>query len=170
MKLNIGCGCSFDGDVRLDIKRTKAVNIVADAHFLPFKDQSFSEIICTEVLEHLESPIKALKEMRRVLKNNGVIVVTVPNLTELRRALSIAINPSKVCNIETDHKQGWDTIEFRRLAFQAKLSIVNISYIDWYGQDNRKGRFKSLNPVLRYILPAPLYYKHIKVILRKGKQ
>ena len=52
MKLNVGCGHSFEGEVRVDIRRTETVNLIADAHFLPFKDESFSEVICTEVLEH----------------------------------------------------------------------------------------------------------------------
>ena len=126
LKLNIGCGSSFEGDVRMDIKRTSAVNLIADAHFLPFKDESFSQVVCTEVLEHLESPIQALREIKRVLKKKGVVFITVPNLTEIRRILSIAKNPLSIRNIETDHKQGWDAIEFSRLAFQVGLFVVKI--------------------------------------------
>lgn len=105
MKLNVGCGPSFDGDVRIDLKRRPAVNLIVDAHFLPFKNESFSHIICTEVLEHLESPFHALKEIHRVLKRNGIAFITIPNLTEIRRVLSIARKPLRVRHIETDHKQ-----------------------------------------------------------------
>lgn len=167
MKLNIGCGPSFEGDVRVDTRRTKAVNLIADAHFLPFKGESFSEVICTEVLEHVESPIKVLKEIKGVMRKNGFVLLTVPNLTELRRILSIAKNPLRVRHIKTDHKQGWDAIEFSRLAFQVGLRVVKIDWTDWYGRTRMKEKFKFLNPLLKRILPKPLYYTHMKIICQK---
>ncbi|HUD04433.1 MAG TPA: class I SAM-dependent methyltransferase [Patescibacteria group bacterium] len=44
---------------------------------LPYKDNSFDLVLCTEVLEHLESPEKALKELVRVSKK--YLVISVPN-------------------------------------------------------------------------------------------
>lgn len=52
---------------------------VADAHELPFKDQSFDAIVCLEAMEHVEEPAKVISEMRRVLKNTGYIIVLVPS-------------------------------------------------------------------------------------------
>jgi len=168
VKLNIGCGSSFEGDVRVDIRRTKAVNLIADAHSLPFKEESFSQIICTEVLEHVESPIKVLKEIKRVMRKDGIALVTVPNLTELRRILSIAKNPLRIRHIETDHKQGWDAIEFSRLAFQVGgLRVLKIDWTDWYGRTKMKEKFKFLNPLLKHILPKPLYYTHMKIVCQR---
>lgn len=48
-----------------------------DIYKLPYKDNSFDLILCTEVLEHLENPDKALKELIRVTKK--YLVVSVPN-------------------------------------------------------------------------------------------
>lgn len=42
---------------------------------IPFKDNSFDLVICSEVLEHLEHPEKALLELRRVTKKNCIISV-----------------------------------------------------------------------------------------------
>jgi len=167
MKLNIGCGPSFEGDVRIDSTRTPAVNLITDAHFLPFKNESFSQIVCTEVLEHLGSPFHASKEISRVLKKKGRVFITVPNLTEIRRILSIAKNPLRVRHIETDHKQGWDAIEFNRLAQQAELRVLKIDWIDWYGREKMKEKFKILNPLLKRILPKPLYNTHMVIICQK---
>ena len=47
---------------------------------LPFDNNSFDKIICAEVFEHVISKNIALKEILRVLKNNGIITITVPNL------------------------------------------------------------------------------------------
>ncbi|MEN6376273.1 MAG: class I SAM-dependent methyltransferase [Smithella sp.] len=53
--------------------------IVADAMNLPFKDQSFSHVISSEVLEHLKDDRKALMNIARVTKPNGVLIVTFPH-------------------------------------------------------------------------------------------
>lgn len=47
----------------------------ADAHNLPFPDNYFDLIICTEVLEHVENPITILSEIKRVLKKNGQAII-----------------------------------------------------------------------------------------------
>lgn len=52
---------------------------VADAHDLPFKDQSFTGVFCLEVLEHIFKPKKVISEIYRVLKPNGYVIVIVPN-------------------------------------------------------------------------------------------
>jgi len=162
LTLNLGCGESKKGDIRLDIRKTSAVNIIADAHYLPFRNEVFDRIFCIEVLEHLNSPLKALNEIRRVLNKNGVIIVTVPNLTEIRRIISIIRNPYWVHCIKTDHKQGWDAIAFNLLAHQAGLKIVHIDWLDVY----KRGKRKKLDPLLKYILPRSLFYKHMKIVLK----
>jgi SAM-dependent methyltransferase len=45
---------------------------------LPFASDSFDVIWCSEVLEHLFDPGLAVREMRRVVKNGGKLLVTVP--------------------------------------------------------------------------------------------
>jgi SAM-dependent methyltransferase len=50
----------------------------ADAYHLPFKEKSFDLIILAEVVEHLWEPIKVLKTLCPLLKNNGKLLVSVP--------------------------------------------------------------------------------------------
>ncbi|NTW06355.1 MAG: class I SAM-dependent methyltransferase, partial [Syntrophaceae bacterium] len=50
----------------------KGQYVVADAMNLPFKDQSFSHVISSEVLEHLKDDRKALLNIARVTKPDGV--------------------------------------------------------------------------------------------------
>lgn len=47
---------------------------------MPYPDNFFDKICCSEVLEHVEDDKKALKELRRILKPSGRLVITVPNL------------------------------------------------------------------------------------------
>lgn len=60
--------------IRLDVKQTGNVDVIADAHNIPLPDSSFDAIICKEVLEHLYHPHKAIEEMFRVLKPGGKFV------------------------------------------------------------------------------------------------
>ena len=45
---------------------------------LPFKDDSFDKIICSEVLEHVKDDEQGIGELVRVLKKGGMMAVTVP--------------------------------------------------------------------------------------------
>ncbi len=55
-------------------------DIVGDVHNMPFDDNSIDAIICMAVLEHVENPIKAYKEIYRVLKPGGYVFIYVPFL------------------------------------------------------------------------------------------
>jgi len=57
----------------------KGYYVVADGMSLPFRADSFSHAISSEVLEHLEDDRKALREIARVTKPGGALVVTFPH-------------------------------------------------------------------------------------------
>lgn len=58
---------------------TKSCNFgVADAKKLPFKNNTFDFIICSEVLEHIIDYQSALSEINRILKPEGKLAVSVP--------------------------------------------------------------------------------------------
>lgn len=46
---------------------------VADVHGLPFDDDSFDVVHAHQVLQHVEDPVQALREMRRVCRPGGVV-------------------------------------------------------------------------------------------------
>lgn len=51
---------------------------VASAESLPFADESFDKIICSEVLEHIHSYQQVIVEINRVLKTGGIAAISVP--------------------------------------------------------------------------------------------
>lgn len=79
LSLNIGCGKTSFGDIRLDISKSSRANIIADAQYLPFKDNIFCMAYASHVLEHVKEPHQMLTEMRRVTVVNAPIVLRVPN-------------------------------------------------------------------------------------------
>lgn len=55
-----------------------AVVLAGDAAKLPFPDNSFDRIICSEVLEHVPDPDAVLEEISRILKPGGLFIASVP--------------------------------------------------------------------------------------------
>lgn len=52
--------------------------LYGDIEKIPFKSNSVTIVLCSEVLEHVKDYKKSLKEMFRILKNNGTLILTVP--------------------------------------------------------------------------------------------
>lgn len=77
--MDVGCGSQPIGDVNCDVvKQAHAQNfVVCDAHFLPFRNNSFDVVHASHVLEHVLEPLTVLREFRRVSKN--AVVIKVPD-------------------------------------------------------------------------------------------
>lgn len=56
---------------------------VADVAKLPFENNFFEAAFCLEVLEHIDDPVKALKEVKRVLKKGSKLYILVPSDNKL---------------------------------------------------------------------------------------
>ena len=68
----------FAERVVIDISDSACVDMIADAHKLPFMGESFDLLICQAVLEHVMDEEEVLGEMRRVLKPGGLAYVSIP--------------------------------------------------------------------------------------------
>ncbi|OGD61357.1 hypothetical protein A3A71_00580 [Candidatus Berkelbacteria bacterium RIFCSPLOWO2_01_FULL_50_28] len=61
-------------------KKYKGVTFfVADAHQLPFKDESLDIAICNNIWEHVPDPLAMLKAISRVLKPGGLLIISTPS-------------------------------------------------------------------------------------------
>lgn len=66
----------FPRRVAVDLQPSTHIHARADAHALPFTEASFEVVLCTEVLEHLPEPQRAIDEMFRVLIPGGRLLLT----------------------------------------------------------------------------------------------
>lgn len=146
---------------RLDQKKVKLVQ--ADLmKKLPFSDDFFDGIVMSEVMEHLPDDIKCMKEVRRVLKKNGRLVLSIPHI---------------------NYPFFWDPINWTldhlfnthiKSCFWA--GIWN-QHLRLYTQDNlqnllKKGGFKkaTIAKLTHYCLPFNHYIINIVAIILAGKK
>jgi SAM-dependent methyltransferase len=91
--LDVGCGdriyeqfITCKKYIGIDIEQSgrssdkKLPDMYFDGLDIPFNNNFFDFIICTEVLEHAIDPEYLCAEMRRVLKPNGLLLITVPSM------------------------------------------------------------------------------------------
>jgi ubiquinone/menaquinone biosynthesis C-methylase UbiE len=89
--LEVGCGMGFylrelrklaklvvgvdfsEGMLR---KVREGIVVLADAEHLPFRDNVFDQVLSITALQNFPNPVKALEEMRRVLHENGRLVIS----------------------------------------------------------------------------------------------
>ncbi len=78
--LDAGCG------EMITTRKIRAIGMDLDngdirgsVYALPFKDESFGTVLFSEVIEHLRNPWEAIREIRRVLKPGGRIIIVFPH-------------------------------------------------------------------------------------------
>lgn len=104
--------------------------VLGDIYSLPFENNSFDLVICTEVLEHLKGPNKGLKEIRRVSKSNSVI--SVPNEPFFRIGNIMKFSYLKELGNTPGHLQNWSKNEFENLIKNHFSEIsINSRLIVW---------------------------------------
>jgi len=162
--LNVGCGTGGTIDMLESHGVTDNVDISDDAiRFmkqrgykritkvddikLPFKNKSYDVVGAFDVLEHIDKQVDALKEWRRVIKDNGAIIITVPAYQWLWTDHDVSLH----------HKRRYTTKRLREAAQKAGLKPQKISYAIVFSLPLVVG-FRMLNKLLRRKVDAETSY------------
>jgi ubiquinone/menaquinone biosynthesis C-methylase UbiE len=94
-----------------------------DIYSMPYENSSFDLVICTEVMEHLEEPDKALDEIVRVSKK--YCLFSVPN--EPIFMMSNLLRGKNICRWgnDIDHRQHWSSRDFENIV-KRKLDVLTV--------------------------------------------
>ena len=87
---------------------------------LPFKNDVFDMVICSEVLEHLVLPENIIKEIKRIVKKEGLAFITIPNTFTMMNRINILFG----CSLE--EKIGYNT-PFK------EFNTPHIRFFTWAG-------------------------------------
>ncbi|MFA5879877.1 MAG: methyltransferase domain-containing protein, partial [Candidatus Margulisiibacteriota bacterium] len=95
---------------------------------LPLKDKCFDKIFLLAVLEHIETDKVGdlFLEFKRILKNDGKIVLTTPTLKSRWLLEFLAYKMKLISSQEIkDHKKYYDKEEIMKLAKEDKLKLID---------------------------------------------
>jgi SAM-dependent methyltransferase len=192
--LDIGCGqkpykALFNGDeyIGLEIdtpenRLTKKADYFYDGKTIPFENNSFDSLLSNQVFEHVFNPDEFLKELNRVLKMNGLLLMTIPFVWDeheqpydYARYSSFGINHIlMVCGFEViEHRKSNSGIE---VIFQLindyiyKITITKNSYLNLFVTLVLMAPVNIVGLILSKILPTnnDLYLDNI-VLSKKVK-
>jgi len=141
--LEIGAGGGFFKQtlprvIASEVFQVEQLDMVADAHALPFRDQSLSGIAMLDVLHHLRHPGAFLHEATRCLRPGGVIAMVEPWVSPWARFVWSRLHHEPFDPERTD----W------RLTASGPLSSAN-SAIPWMIFERDRQLFQDSHPSLR---------------------
>ena len=132
---------------------------------LPFEDDSFDFAVCLDVIEHLDDDLQTLRELRRVVRPGGRLLVTVPAYPSLWSSHDVVNHHrrryTRTSLLRAARESGWEAT--RTTHFNALLLPAAMTYRWWERLSNRPiGEHSSdldrtppwLNQVLRLPLQA----------------
>jgi ubiquinone/menaquinone biosynthesis C-methylase UbiE len=118
LKARARCLIGVDPDLQaLRDNRACHLRLKADSSALPFADGSFDLVTSNMVFEHVEDPRAIVREIRRVLRRGGGLVVLTPNwldiVTIAARAVPNILHPALVSLVELRGKEDVYPTHFR---------------------------------------------------------
>ncbi len=138
---DIGCGKKpyralfapyVERHVGVDIKQneTNDVDVLGSAYETHLDSAAYDTILCTEVLEHLEEPNRAIAEMRRLLRPGGHVILTVPFFWHIHEAPRDFYRYSEYGLRHLFESGGFEIVELRPLTgFVVTFTQLGIYYV-----------------------------------------
>jgi len=117
--------------ISVDKYRHTKAEIISDATNLSFQDNVFDLIICYHVLEHIKDDIKAMVEIFRVLKPQGMALIQVPIDVNRKSTFEDSNVPKKIYEEifgQKDHVRIYG-IDFKKRLERVGFNVARNSYI-----------------------------------------
>jgi 2-polyprenyl-3-methyl-5-hydroxy-6-metoxy-1,4-benzoquinol methylase len=101
---------------------------------LPLDDESVEAAAAVEVIEHLENPRAFCRELARITKRDGWVVITTPNQLSALSLLTLAVKGRFAAFQDGEypaHRTALLPVDLQRLAAECRLRDVSIEYTQW---------------------------------------
>ncbi|HZL82911.1 MAG TPA: class I SAM-dependent methyltransferase [Candidatus Deferrimicrobium sp.] len=134
--------------------------VTGDAASLPFEDASFDAVFAGEILEHLPDARSGFAEWLRILKPEGVIILSTPNKHRLMNAINRAAD---ILNPEHISEMSYRELNTMMGAHGLKILCREGIYLQWLFNYFRAGKKKDLlplycnRPIFRPLVVASMY-------------
>lgn len=105
---------------------------IAGGDELPFRAEEFDVIICSNVLEHLAEPVEALKRLSPLLKAEGYIIISVPNIATWTMRLSLLFGRFEYSDqgvLDKTHLRFFTLKTLKQLISEAGLVLVKLEAV-----------------------------------------
>ena len=138
------------------------IDLFGSAYNVPIQNEYFDTVFCTEVLEHLEEPDKAIKETNRILKNGGYAIYSMPLFWHLHEEPRDFYRYTKYGLKYLFEKNGFEIVELIPLSGFWVTFGQELVYYLW-----RFRVYPKLNPLSWLISALGLLIQAICFILNK---
>lgn len=136
-----------------------ALDIVSDITSIPRPDQSFDAILCSEVLEHVPDPVAALKELARLTRSGGQLILTAP---------FCSLTHFAPYHFSTGFNRYFYEHHLSLLGFTIEELSYNGNYFDWLDQE--LGRLPSIADRYSGKEPSRFDYRRITAVRKLLKE
>lgn len=137
---------------RKKLDQAFTLNIETDR--LPFPQKSFDVIICADILEHLFNPLAVLKKLKPFLKNNGIFILSIPNIANIKIRSNLLLGRfdyQKDGIMDDSHLHFFTCKTSQKLVAAAGLKILALDYSPGFAFFFLKGRVLKIK-ILKNLL------------------
>jgi len=126
IEIDLGCGNNKQCNLGLDIKIDSDASIFGSIEHLPFRLNVFNRVYLVETLEHLFKPLDCLKEIMPIIRDEGKLIITIPNVLAIK-AVRRWYWKSKI-TVAKEHIYGWRICEIENLLNYAGFKLIKFSF------------------------------------------
>ena len=160
---------SFPNLISSDYTLCPWLDLNLDAHALPFRSETLSNIIVIDVLHHLNRPLAFLEEAQRVLKKNGRLIMLEPCVTLGSSFVYRLLHQEDVdFGVDVFQEDGWEQGDAKN-PFDGNMAIPTALFLR--NSEQLAARFPDFPVILKnysdyFVYPLSGGFDHVALIPR----